>query len=215
MRLLELIELTISNYSLKPIYVDRETDAEFFLLLKNRVLILAFNGSNNFKDWKINLSLDLVNCDRSLNMCSVKDSIFKVHRGYCCCFNNLKSYVETYINRYIGLFDEIKIIGHSSGGSVGNLFAYWLATVFNSISIKLYTFGSPPVADLKFVSISEDKYLHYRFYNLFDPTYFLFPKFLGYEDTGIAFSLFWLENPHHIDRFYINIKNSRLQKLIV
>jgi hypothetical protein len=67
-----------------------------------------------------------------------------VHRGFKRTFNSIQGALDE-ANSLFASADAIHVCGHSLGGAIANLNAYYLKSKYPSKSVNLYTFGAPRV----------------------------------------------------------------------
>ena len=123
---------------------------------------IIFRGTSNHAEWVQDLTYQWAD---------EKDSrpYFpgKIHKGYLTLFNLFEAeLLETLQEHGLGSINHITIAGHSLGGALSSLFAYYLSDKivelgFGHIAIDVITFGSPSVSDLTY-AIQYDKKVNHR-----------------------------------------------------
>ena len=128
----------------------RTKSINYYLFSQKGQLFIVFEGTHNIASLQSDLDV------KEVQFLDKKDS--RVHKGYFT--EAMQAY--TFIRPYLGKEKKIIITGHSLGGAVGHLLATLLYE--NGYSVKLYTFGSPPVGNKEFVEaingLPHERYTH-------------------------------------------------------
>lgn len=133
-----------NNYQTMHMYdfiSNKQTDTQVGIFIDdcNRNIYVVFRGTESLQD-----------CWNDINV--IKEDIYNcnIHAGF---YKQVKSVYDDIIYKigpYIELFKyNVFITGHSLGGADATVFAFLLNNEYNDIIIKLITFGSPRVGDLK------------------------------------------------------------------
>ena len=117
--------------------------------------VLAFRGTANWGDWKINL-----NAGR-MPMPGVNG--VGIHRGFWAAFEESAADILCAIDRHVPPGLGLYITGHSLGGALAQIAS---AVLERDNLAACYTFGSPRVATAKFDEVV--KCPHYRVVNHWD-----------------------------------------------
>ena len=132
--------------------------------------VLAFRGTANGGDWKIDLNAPLINLPDHKGV--------RVHRGFWQAYKSLAGDIRALVARTpadLGLY----ITGHSLGGALAQIASMDLE---RDTLAACYTFGSPRVATLHFDQLV--KCPHYRIVDDWDLVPGVPPPVLGYLHSG-------------------------------
>lgn len=125
----------------------------YSLLTPNNDVMIVFQGSKELKHWESNFKIGE---SKFLNVADTK-----VHQG----FYEEALAARKKLNPHLDTEQKIIVTGHSLGAAVALLFSAMLH--HDGYKVELYTFGSPPVGNQKFIdSIKELK--HTRYTHIFD-----------------------------------------------
>ena len=156
--------LTLDKLSIK----DSGTGTQGLLAYNDDIVVLAFRGTEDFKDWLGNAKV----WENEIKSGPVCDQTVKVHQGF-------KDAVHA-ITRDGALYQRISelqkagrkfyITGHSLGGALATLLAYFSTTESNFKIDGVYTFGQPPVGNSGFKQCYDAQLLDktFRFVNYKD-----------------------------------------------
>ncbi len=161
---LSTLGLTLDPISIK----DSNTGTQGLLAYNNDMVIVAFRGTEDFKDWLGNAQL----WENEIKNGPACDQKVRVHQGFNDAINSVTKDGKLYarITELQQSGRQFYITGHSLGGALATLMAY-LTTDNNAIRIDgLYTFGQPPVGNQGFRQCFNAKLLEktFRFVNYKD-----------------------------------------------
>lgn len=158
----------------------------------NRLIVLAFRGSESLSNWKVDL--DIIR--RPADLCRDCD----VHRGFWHAWTEIRERVTTKVLSVLETYPEHRyvITGHSLGGAMAILAAGNFRKLNDDLAARteLYTFGSPRVGNrytVAFLTAQSD--LSFRVTSMSDPVPREPGHILGYEHTSPEF---WIhDHPQH------------------
>ena len=137
------------DFTLKAVF--SQDDSQGFLAVNaQEFAVLAFRGTANWGDWKINLDAPLISIPHG-------DRSVRIHQGFWNAFQatrvQMLAAIDAHVPDDLGLY----ITGHSLGGALAQI----AAMAFERDNLAAcYTFGSPRVATLQFDR--DVKCPHYR-----------------------------------------------------
>ncbi|MEE9412919.1 MAG: lipase family protein [Methylococcales bacterium] len=153
--------LTLDDVRIK----DSNTGTQGFLAYNNDLVVVAFRGTEDFKDWISNVQV----WENKMNKTPNCDQSVRVHEGF---HDAVKSVVKD--GQLFSRIAELQqtgrkfyITGHSLGGALSTLMAYFSAEK-EAINIDgVYTYGQPPIGDSEFRQCYEAQLLDktFRFVN--------------------------------------------------
>lgn len=152
-------------------------DTQCFVALSDRVVLLAFRGTESLGDWLSNL--DTFSTPRPYG---------RVHRGFLAAFQIVEEELRTILSNLQGR--PLLLTGHSLGGAIATIAA---AEWSGQIPIAwLYTFGQPAVGKGEFPAFMGQRYAgnFFRFVNDDDivprvpPTYQHVGRLLHFDAQG-------------------------------
>jgi hypothetical protein len=148
-------------------------DTQAFLAVRDgQFAVLAFRGTANLQDWRINLNAIRV------PMPGVPGVM--VHRGFLEAFERCRAEIEAAVDANVASTLGLYITGHSLGGALAQIAS---AVLGRDNLAACYTFGSPRVGTVRFDL--QVKCPHYRVINDWDLVPGLpWPRFRGYYHTG-------------------------------
>ena len=165
--------------------------------------LVAFRGSESWKDW-------LINAARYQSECPHLGG-GRVHTGFLRQHDALWDRIVSHLQSYVTLESQgILVTGHSLGGALATLFAVRIAGLLPSVSVACYIFCSPRVGNRVFVEEGEmlDNLSLLRVNNAYD----IIPQIpiYGYTHTPnvVTFpfdrQLWWFQatSRHSIKRMY-------------
>lgn len=136
------------------------TDTQLFIAHNNNAVIIAFRGTEKFKDWLTNAGIDF--------RVTVHG---RVHKGFDQALDSVWNQITGTLERVQQNAQPLWITGHSLGGALAALAAARFCLdidqeVYKSVN-GLYTFGQPRIGDRSFVKTldNEIKSRYFRFVN--------------------------------------------------
>jgi hypothetical protein len=121
--------------------------AQFYLYYKGSTLYIVFRGSSSASDFVTDVKFFL---NELPNEFLAQKNNVKVHSGFLEQFLSVRSTIINQIALCPVSF-EVCVIGHSLGGSLATICAFYLKTVYPKRNVKCVTFGSPRVGNDDFV----------------------------------------------------------------
>ena len=125
---------------LPEFYIDNETGAYAFSMLKEKTLYFIFRGTNDSQDVMVDLNFILVPFIEGNKKC-------KVHGGFLKQFSVFKESVLKTVLENSNDIEHIKFIGHSLGAALATLFSGYIASLHPRLKVSCHTFGSPRVGN--------------------------------------------------------------------
>ncbi|MHA2249905.1 MAG: lipase family protein [Candidatus Kariarchaeaceae archaeon] len=171
---------------------NKKTDTQVLMATRDRILYIAFPGTQGAHDASIDLQFKLRNFDckswfkRLLNLIFQRKDEIQVHEGFrkasCSVRTDINNAVLTYITQNItNKTFKIIIGGHSLGGALATLTTINIKKTFGKCRVLLYTFGSPPVGNSSFKELHGSLInLSLRIVNKNDPVPYLLSNEQGY-----------------------------------
>ena len=139
---------------------EASTDTQLFIAHSGSAIVIAFRGTEKFKDWLTNAGIDFEDTSNGL-----------VHKGFDQALGSVWKQITTILADIQQYGQPLWITGHSLGGALAVLAAARLAldidkSIYQSIN-GLYTFGQPRVGNRDFVKALDDeiKPRYFRFVN--------------------------------------------------
>ena len=137
------------DFTLKAVF-DRDDSQAFLAVNEQEFAVLAFRGTANWGDWKVDLDAPLIAVPHG-------DRSVRVHEGFWKAFQATRTDMQAAIDAHVPDDLGLYITGHSLGGALAQI----AAMVFERDNLAAcYTFGSPRVATLQFDH--DVKCPHYR-----------------------------------------------------
>jgi len=139
---------------------EASTDTQLFIAHSGSAVVIAFRGTEKFKDWLTNAGIDFRDTSHGL-----------VHKGFDQALDSVWSQITKTLEKIHQYGQPLWITGHSLGGALAVLAAARLALVIDQHIYKsingLYTFGQPRVGNRAFVKALDDeiKPRYFRFVN--------------------------------------------------
>lgn len=124
---------------------------------QKRVHVLVFRGSENYKDWKINLKYGKIAYRYKDAESELSADVPQVHRGF---YEYTEFVLKQKNNEGMLLTDMLKedtqadilVTGHSLGGAIATLYATRLLDLgIATERLSVVSFGAPPVGNTPFV----------------------------------------------------------------
>ncbi|MCH9699679.1 MAG: lipase family protein [Gammaproteobacteria bacterium] len=178
--------LTLDSHRIK----DSTTGTQGLLTYNNEMVIVAFRGTEDFKDWLGNVKV----WENEVKNGPACDQKVKVHQGFNDAINSVTA-DDALFSRIAELQQsgrQLYITGHSLGGALATLMAY-IASNKHGIKVDgVYTYGQPPVGDSGFKKCYEDRFLEstFRFVNFKD----LVPRLKPNKNSEHVGLLLFLDN---------------------
>lgn len=189
-----------------------KTDTQLFIAHNGSAVVMAFRGTEKFKDWLTNAGIEFRNTPHG-----------RVHKGFDKALDSVWSQITKALEKAHQYGQPLWITGHSLGGALAVLAAARLAldidqSIYKSIN-GLYTFGQPRVGDRAFMNALDDeiKPRYFRFVNDNDIVPRVPDRLNQYQDGG-SIRFFDAAGALHDDvgfwfTFLERIKGSFQQKL--
>jgi hypothetical protein len=163
--------LAAGDFRLASVFNRDDTQA-FLAVREGQFAVLAFRGTANLQDWRINLDAIRVPLPGVPGV--------TVHRGFLEAFDYCRGEIEAAVDDHVGSNLGLYITGHSLGGALAQIAS---AVLERDNLAACYTFGSPRVGTVGFDL--QVKCPHYRVVNDWDLVPGLpWPLFRGYCHTG-------------------------------
>lgn len=141
------------------------TDTQGFLTHNDEVLIVSIRGTQE-------MGRDILT-DLNAIQVPIQDYAYRAnaHKGFHSAYSAIRPFIKSYLDRF-HTGQKIIVIGHSLGGAIATLTAEWIRqqtryTFGDNKKVILYTYGSPRVGDLNFLSNAQ--ITHYRMVAENDP----------------------------------------------
>lgn len=143
----------------KPIFFNNEiTDAQAYIWVLDDIIYLSFRGTSNIKDALIDINIIPTSLENNV----------KIHSGFYIQFKSLEKNILKTLNSLE--FSELNICGHSLGGAISTISAYYFGKLFQNKKVNCYTIGSPRVGNYNFIkAFKENVNENYRINNDEDP----------------------------------------------
>lgn len=148
--------------------------SQAFVARHTNIVIVAFRGTDEWRDWLDNLNLP-----------SVHHELGRVHRGFRLALDDIWSDVVRSVKKFRDRHQSVWFTGHSLGGALATLAAAaWIAEdrPFQGV----YTFGQPRCGDRTFARNFnvEAKSRFFRFQNNNDIVTRIPQRLMGYSHVG-------------------------------
>ena len=153
----------------------KDPDTQLFIGHSGSVIVMAFRGTSNIRDWMTDAKIDFVNIPHG-----------KVHRGFNDALDSVWKELTKTLEQTQVYAQSLWITGHSLGGALAALAAARLALDMHKPINGLYTFGQPRVGDRQFsreIDI-ELKPRYFRFVNNNDIVTRIPTRFGDYKHAG-------------------------------
>lgn len=162
---------------IRSVYIDnKEVDTQGFVACDDRMIILAFQGTQTLEDWQTDA-----------NVRKVTGPFGRVHRGFKQALDAVWDDITSALLEMESSRKVLWICGHSLGAALATLAAAYLSDTDNEIN-GVYTFGSPRVGDQDFADAYDTRLKRRtnRFINNEDIVTRVPPRAMGYEHVGVA-----------------------------
>jgi hypothetical protein len=158
--------------------------SQAFLARADDFAVIAFRGTDSYRDWKTNLMSESVSVDTRLGS-------VKIHKGFKKAYDRIGAQILEDVNYHVPKDKGLYLTGHSLGGALAQIASTQLE---RDNLAACYTFGAPRVGDLSFDRLVACP--HYRFVNGWDLVPTLPPPFINdYRHTGDTRLLTALNKP--------------------
>jgi hypothetical protein len=158
-------------FELVKVY-DTPIGTQAYLAVSDQMSVLAFRGTQDRRDWAVNLDSSLVPLHQTVGS-------VHVHRGFLEAFQKVEADIRADLDGAIPKDKGLYITGHSLGGALAQIAS---AAFERDILAACYTFGSPRVGQRRFDA--EVKCPHYRLVNARDVVPSVPPPWLGFSHGG-------------------------------
>jgi hypothetical protein len=132
---------------------DPNSCTQAYLAVSDQFAVLAFRGTTDAEDWKVNLSAGLEPIDPA-------EPAVRVHKGFLHAFRVVEKAIRKDLAEHVPPSRGLYISGHSLGGALAQIASAALA---RDNLAACYTFGSPRVGRRDFDDLV--KCPHYRVVN--------------------------------------------------
>ena len=134
---------------------DRKFDTQAFVAANTEVLLIAFRGTENIKDWTTNLKFKPIDGPAG-----------QIHRGfYTAAVRAWDDHIRSLVDRFQTQDQPIWITGHSLGGALAVATAAYLQLDQNiNVQGGVYTFGQPRVGNRAFASAFNNVFMNRAFH---------------------------------------------------
>ncbi|MBF0572015.1 MAG: lipase family protein [Candidatus Omnitrophica bacterium] len=170
----------------------QETDTHVFLAANEKMIVLAFRGTQSIENWLMDFKTALV-----------PSKVGKIHYGFNEALKSVWNNLYETICAWKGQAQTLWVTGHSLGGALAALTVDWLTEQDVNVD-GLYTYGQPRVGDKDFANNFNTKTNGYvfRFVNDADIVPRVPPP-PGYKHTE---AVCFLDNKGNIHRnkFFLN-----------
>ena len=147
--------------------------SQAFLARTDDLSVVAFRGTDSYRDWKTNLMSEAVLVDTRLGN-------VEIHKGFMNAYNLIGAQLLEDVNRLVPNSKGLYLTGHSLGGAMAQIASTRLE---RDNLAACYTFGAPRVGDHAFDRLVVCP--HYRIVNGWDLVTTLPPPILTpYQHTG-------------------------------
>ena len=156
---------------------NRKSDIQGYIGIINEKIVVAFRGTRSLTNWINNFSVFLVPF--------YNDRKVLVHQGFLNSFNSIKDQIINGIKELIQKYPDyqVSLVGHSLGGCLATITAYFLKSEIPNLNMELITLNSPRVGNIGFVKALKD-ISSYRIVNGNDFAAKIMLKEAGYLHTG-------------------------------
>jgi len=128
---------------------DASTDTHGFIASNHNSVVIAFRGTASITNWVTN--------SRIAKKPIIEGQPYFAHHGFLKAFRNVYGSIEAQIMPFIGK-KEIYTTGHSLGGALASLLAFYVSYQYENAKPIHNAFGCPPVGDINFSEYFKDKH---------------------------------------------------------
>jgi triacylglycerol lipase len=114
--------------------------SQAFLARANDFAVVAFRGTDSYRDWKTNLMSETVLVETRLGD-------VEIHKGFKKAYDRIGAQLLEDVNRLVPDTKGLYLTGHSLGGAMAQIASTQLE---RDNLAACYTFGAPRVGDLSF-----------------------------------------------------------------
>ena len=125
-----------------------EECTQFFVCCKGSTIYIVFRGSSSKSDFLTDVKFFLNELPQEF--LNEKKSNIKIHSGFLEQFLSVRSTILSQVLLAPTSF-QICCVGHSLGGALATICAFYLKSVYSKRFVKCVTFGSPRVGNKEFV----------------------------------------------------------------
>ncbi|PHY18384.1 lipase family protein [Caulobacter sp. BP25] len=167
------VRLRSGGFELVEVY-DTPIGSQAYLATSDQMTVLVFRGTEDRKDWAVNLEAGLTPLNTSV------DAV-RVHTGFLEAFQKIEPAIRRDLAdpKKVPADKGLYITGHSLGGALAQIAS---AAFERDTLAACYTFGSPRVGQKRFDT--EVKCPHYRLVNEKDVVASVPPPWLGFSHGG-------------------------------
>lgn len=167
------VRLRSGEFTLVGVY-DTPIGTQAYLAASDQMTVLAFRGTQDQKDWAVNLAARLTPLNTMVGS-------VRVHRGFLEAFQKVEAEIRADLDdpKKTPVDKGLYITGHSLGGALAQIAS---AAFERDTLAACYTFGSPRVGERRFDA--EVKCPHYRLVNSRDVVPLVPPPWMGFSHGG-------------------------------
>ncbi|MDR6623983.1 lipase family protein [Caulobacter segnis] len=172
---LDLMKVRLNSGAFKLVGVyDTPIGTQAYLATSDQMTVLAFRGTQDQRDWSVNLTA-------RLTPLSTMVGAVRVHQGFLEAFQKVEAEIRADLDdpRKTPVDKGLYITGHSLGGALAQIAS---AAFERDTLAACYTFGSPRVGEKRFDA--EVKCPHYRLVNSRDVVPSVPPPWMGFSHGG-------------------------------
>jgi hypothetical protein len=176
----------IPNFNLIETFWDSFTSTfcYFGQMLDNKEYILAFEGSQDTQDVKIDFNFSKLVPYKHYNTA-------KVHSGFWTAYTSIRDEIYDLINSY--RVNNIRVVGHSLGGALATLASLDLVEEFGISNVKMISLGAPRIGNLEYSKLySSLVNEYYRLTHARDPIVHLPYRLMGF--THIPHEIYYFDD---------------------
>lgn len=176
----------IPNFKVVQTFWDEFTSTFcYFGILDNCNYVLAFEGSQDTKDAKIDFNYSKLVPYKQHPMA-------KVHGGFWTAYTSIRDEIYSLIKGQECL-DSLQIVGHSLGGALATLASLDLVEELGVKSVSMVSLGAPRVGNTEYAKLYDSRVdEYYRLTHARDPIVHLPYRLMGF--THIGHEIFYPDN---------------------